>query len=326
MSRSDDWDWYKPAPKKPPPKHGIRLKRSGVTWWGQRWIEALERMSHGYSNRLARGRSYARAGRTHDLIVQAGRASAKVTGSRTTPYRVTIALARLGNATWDRAIAAMAAKAQFSATLLAGEMPQDIDEAFKEAGASLFPAKQAELVTECSCPDWANPCKHVAATHYVLGEAFDRDPFLLFELRGRSKAQVLDALRSARALAPEQGPARKRAPRRALPSTDVPTIVLGKLEASDYDCARGPLPALRLSFEAAPIAGAMLRQLGKPLGWNRDITPGELLGPLIRRAADKARNLAMAELEPAPERGRISPKVPDSEDTRHPAIPKAGRR
>jgi uncharacterized Zn finger protein len=92
----------------------------------------------------------------------------------------------------------MAAQAKFSAALLAGEMPQEIDAVFHAAGASLFPKQRAELKANCSCPDDGDPCKHVAATHYVLGEALDRDPFLLFELRGRSKSQVLDALRAAR--------------------------------------------------------------------------------------------------------------------------------
>jgi uncharacterized Zn finger protein len=77
-------------------------------------------------------------------------------------------------------------------------MPQAIDEVFVAAGVSLFPKQRADLETSCSCPDWGDPCKHVAATHYVLGEALDRDPFLLFELRGRTKDQVLDALRAAR--------------------------------------------------------------------------------------------------------------------------------
>src|SRR6059036_1628093 len=93
----------------------------------------------------------------------------------------------------------MANQAVFAAELLAGEMPKEIDQAFRASGRSLFPAKVKDLQTACSCPDWANPCKHVAATHFVLGEAFDRDPFLLFELRGRSKDQVLSALRRARA-------------------------------------------------------------------------------------------------------------------------------
>jgi uncharacterized Zn finger protein len=307
VSRWDEWGWYKTAPKQPPPTRGIKLKKSGATWWGQRWIEALERMSRDYSNRLARGRSYARAGRTHDLVVKAGRISAKVTGSRPKPYTVTIALARLGDAEWKRVIAAMAGKAQFSAELLAGTMPRDIDSAFNDAGISLFPAKEADLVTECTCPDWANPCKHVAATHYVLGEAFDRDPFLLFELRGRSKAQVLAALRAARAATGTEEQPRKRANRGAASVREVATVLLPKMDASDYERARGPLPVLRLSFEAAPVAGGVLQQLGAPRGWSAAGAPAALLGPAIRRAADKARSLAMAEPEDEPDRERGAP-------------------
>jgi uncharacterized Zn finger protein len=78
-------------------------------------------------------------------------------------------------------------------------MPQDIEEAFKEVGASLFPEKRGDLETDCSCPDWANPCKHVAAAHYILGERFDEDPFLIFRLRGRTQDEVMSALRERRA-------------------------------------------------------------------------------------------------------------------------------
>ena len=95
-------------------------------------------------------------------------------------------------------IAALAEQALFTAQLLAGEMPQDIEQAFSAAGVSLFPAKRGDLVTKCSCPDYANPCKHVAATHYILGERFDEDPFLLFRLRGRTQEQILEELRQRR--------------------------------------------------------------------------------------------------------------------------------
>jgi len=310
MSDWYPWGWYRPAPKKPPPKRGIRMKKSGSTWWGQRWVEALERMSAGYSNRLARGRTYARAGRTHDLIVKAGVVTARVTGSRPTPYKVRITLKTLSAAVWDRATVAMAGQARFSAELLAGQMPQEIDAAFKEAGASVFPVKEADLATDCDCPDWANPCKHVAATHYVLGEALDRDPFLLFELRGRTKEQVLAALRSARADAggteppsrSRRGKRPKAAPGDEVPTAagdEVPTVSLGRLNATDYNQPREPLPMLHFSFEAPPVPGGALRQLGAPAGWSSDASPVAMLGPLIRAAADKARSLAMA--EPVPE-------------------------
>jgi uncharacterized Zn finger protein len=198
MSGWNRFDSYERAPKKPPPERGIRMKKAGTTWWGQRWIAALESVMRGDSSRLARGRTYARAGRTHDLVVKAGKVAAKVTGSRARPYQITIKLTALSAPAWKKAIDGLAQKAQFSAELLAGQMPQAIDEVFVEAGASLFPERRADLETSCSRPDWGDPCKHVAATHYVLGEALDRDPFLLFELRGRTKEQVLDALRAAR--------------------------------------------------------------------------------------------------------------------------------
>src|SRR3954451_12994897 len=106
----NSWDrgWPRAAPKKPPPAHGIRIKKAGTTWWGQRWIEALESVLRGDSGRLARGRTYARAGRTHDLVVKGGKVTTKVTGSRATPYAITIELAELGAPAWEKAIDGMA--------------------------------------------------------------------------------------------------------------------------------------------------------------------------------------------------------------------------
>jgi uncharacterized Zn finger protein len=286
-----DWDypdWYARGPKQPPPQHGIKIKKTGTTWWGQRWVEALDRMSAEYANRLGRGRTYARAGRTHDLVVKAGLVTAKVTGSRPTPYDVTIKLKAFSAAQWEKAIVAMGAKAQFSSELLTGEMPKNIDDVFRDAGVSLFPKKESDLVTECSCPDWANPCKHVAAAHYVLGEAFDRDPFLLFELRGRSKREVLDALRSART----GGAIGDDAPES---DTNASKVTLEGVDSTNYDKPREPLPVLHLSFDEPAVHGAVLQQLGTPAVWTADASPADLLTPLLRATAAKARRIALAE-------------------------------
>lgn len=297
MSRWDSFGWYTPAPKKPPPARGIRMKKAGTTWWGLRWIDALENVLSGDSGRLARGRTYARAGRTHDLVIQGGRVAAQVTGSRATPYKITIELTQLGEAAWKKAIDGMARKAQFSAELLAGRMPQEIDEVFRAAGVSLFPKRRAELKTSCSCPDWGDPCKHVAATHYVLGEALDRDPFLLFELRGKTKGQVLDALRAARGstgkAAGKKG-GKEKAVREAQRHV-VPAVKLGKLKAADYDKPREALPSLRFMFEEPVTHGAVLRQLGVPAGWEGEASPADVLAPLVRAAAETARRIALGE-------------------------------
>lgn len=89
---------------------------------------------------------------------------------------------------------ALGRQALFAAKLLAGKMPQDIEELFKEVGLSLFPTKLGDLKTDCSCPDWSNPCKHIVAVYYFLGEEFDRDPFLIFALRGLSRDALLSRL------------------------------------------------------------------------------------------------------------------------------------
>ena len=85
-------------------------------------------------------------------------------------------------------------QALFAAKLLAGEMPQDIEQVVHGGGLSLFPAKLGDLKTECSCPDWSNPCKHIAAVYYLLGEEFDRDPFLIFTLRGLGRDALMARL------------------------------------------------------------------------------------------------------------------------------------
>ena len=166
-------------------------------WWAERWIKALERLVD--SGRLSRGRAYARKGQVLEIKETKEGIAAKVQGSMPRPYKITISLKHLSGGEWAKVIDALAERAIFTAQLLAGEMPQEIEEAFAAAGVSLFPDKQQELMTDCSCPDYANPCKHVAATHYILGEQFDEDPFLLFRLRGRSQEQIMTALRARRA-------------------------------------------------------------------------------------------------------------------------------
>jgi uncharacterized Zn finger protein len=196
----DDFYYYKPT--RPIEVEGGVKARSqrgafAKNWWATRWIEAMERLMD--SGRLGRGRSYARKGQVLSIEETKGGVAARVQGSRRTPYKITLRVKPLSDAQWDKVLDALAGQALFAAQLLAGEMPQDIEQAFAAASVSLFPDKPGDLVTDCSCPDWANPCKHVAATHFILGERFDEDPFLLFRLRGRSQEQILQGLRQRRA-------------------------------------------------------------------------------------------------------------------------------
>ena len=134
------WGWYKPSRARRV-EGGIKARSGrgqfGETWWASKWVGLLG--SFGWSNRLQRGRSYARGGQVLNIAVKSGSVNAKVQGSRPKPYDIRITLAPLSDAQWNKAIAAMGAQALFAAKLLAGEMPQDIEEAFKSAGASLLP-------------------------------------------------------------------------------------------------------------------------------------------------------------------------------------------
>src|SRR6266481_1005752 len=194
------WDYYEPSrPIKV--EGGIKTKSErgdiGSTWWSKRWISVLESFNMGA--RLTRGRSYARQGQVLSIDVQPGQVKAKVQGSRPRPYNVEIHLKPLSDQDWDKVTDAMADQAIFAAKLLAGEMPTNIEEAFSAVQLSLFPTAARELETDCSCPDWANPCKHIAAVYYLLAERFDEDPFLIFKLRGRTKEQIIEVLREKRA-------------------------------------------------------------------------------------------------------------------------------
>jgi uncharacterized Zn finger protein len=190
--------WERHGPRLP--SHGIKAHTRrgafGKTWWASRWIAALEQLVG--PARLARGRTYARTGQVVSLEVDHEGVKAVVQGSRPEPYHVSIEFKRLSDADWERVVEAMSAEALFAARLLSSEMPEHIEEAFTSVNCSLFPADEGDMRTDCTCPDWANPCKHIAAVHYLLGERFDQDPFLMFQLRGRSQAEIVAALRALR--------------------------------------------------------------------------------------------------------------------------------
>ena len=219
---SGSWqDWPPARPIRVDGGIKARSKRGaiGEQWWSRRFIGVLE--SYGMSGRLARGRSYARAGQVLDFELSQGKVTARVQGSRVRPYQVRIGVLPLTTAQWRRVMQQLASQALFRAKLLAGEMPHEIEEVFSECGTPLFPRSAADLDMHCSCPDWGVPCKHLAAVCYVLAEEFDRDPFAMLAWRGKGRDELLTALRQIQGAA--NGPAgsgqagRSCCPRRARP-------------------------------------------------------------------------------------------------------------
>lgn len=175
-----------------------RSKRGAIaqTWWSERFIAVLEAI--GMGDRLERGRSYARKGQVISLDVAAGSVTAQVQGSRARPYRVRIGVTAFGKAEWATLERELAGNAWYLATLLAGEMPGDIEDVFTGLGLSLFPVSAGDLSLDCTCPDWEVPCKHLAATFYLLAESFDDDPFQILAWRGRQRDDLLANLYAAR--------------------------------------------------------------------------------------------------------------------------------
>ena len=161
-------------------------------WWVEQWMELIN--GYRFKKRLERAWDYARSGNVLSIRFEGRRVHARVQGSGEDPYKVKLWLDVLSDDDWGYVLEALGQKARWSAQLLAGVMPQDIERAFAASGRRLFPFKLQEVRSECTCPDKINPCKHVSAVYYLMGERFSEDPFVLFQLRGRTRAQLLSDL------------------------------------------------------------------------------------------------------------------------------------
>lgn len=170
----------------------------GSTWWGRAWVDALEHRARIDPNRLPRGRTYARRDRVLRLEVGAGELRAKVVGSRPGLYDVRVRVRTYDEAEWARVLDAVAARAGHAAALLDGELDPEVVDDARAVGVELLPGP-GDLQPRCSCPDWADPCKHSAAVCYLVADVLDADPFALFELRGRTRDELLAGLRRRRA-------------------------------------------------------------------------------------------------------------------------------
>ena len=165
-------------------------------WWVEQWMELIN--SYRFKKRLERAWTYAREGNVTSIRFEGRRVHARVQGTGEDPYKVKLWLDVLNDEDWRYVLEALTQKARWSAQLLAGIMPADIERAFAASGRRLFPFKLQEVRSECNCPDKANPCKHISAIYFLMGDRFSEDPFVLFQLRGRSRAKLLEDLAEQR--------------------------------------------------------------------------------------------------------------------------------
>lgn len=260
-----NYGWY--VPQKPKAvKGGIKAQSKGFgkSWWAKRWIAVLESFNIGA--RLGRGRSYARSGQVTDISIESGLITAKVQGSRPSPYQVTIMVKPMSDEEWKEVTKIMADKAIYSAKLLAGEMPQDIEEVFKFAKVTLFPERYHDLKTECSCPDFSNPCKHIAAVYYIIGDEFDRDPFLMFRLRGMHREKLMDSIRRHRGGESMVTVELEEDDSLSHPLVKTDDVSLDK-SLETFWCAGNLPPDILGDVSEPPVPAALLKSLGTPPLW-----------------------------------------------------------
>jgi uncharacterized Zn finger protein len=258
-------------------------------------MEALERFTD--PARLGRGRSYANNGKVLDWAIEPGRVRATVRGSvnpyfgvyKEPRYTITITIPPIDAARWGTIIQAIGGRADHVTRLLLGEMPDDIEGPFEACGVHLLPHRQTPFATKCSCPDWANPCKHVAGVYYVLAGALDRDPFLMFALRGLAREALLAKLAETplgAALAAEL------AEEPAAPRAEVslyPALVLEPLGAEPVPVAGWWEPSIYLPPEPAPVAApgvaalTIKREGDYPAFWPREGSFVEVMEDLYGR-------------------------------------------
>jgi uncharacterized Zn finger protein len=274
-----------PPPPPPEPVTAPPANGSGREWWAQRWIDVLE--SFGWRRRLERARNYLREGRVLSFNFEGAAVSAKVQGTAPDPYDVSLSIDPFTDEQWQYVIDEMSQRAIFAAKLLAGEMPQNIEEAFTASGLSLFPFSKFDIHSHCSCPDPVNPCKHIGAVYYQLGEHFSRDPFILFQLRGKTKQDIITNLRQRRSASaePNQRPTPELA---SAPKTHPPV-----LDASFWQY-QAQLDASLVVIAPPPSQETVLDVLG-PLNLDELATPAsqQLVGEYLQQVYSRVSQSAL---------------------------------
>jgi hypothetical protein len=211
-----------------------------------------------------------------ELTVTPGEVEAVVQGSRVTPYQVTVRIRAFSTSEWNAVLDVVSAQIGRVAALLDGELPPEVVDDVHAAGLDLLPGA-GEVHTNCSCPDFAVPCKHSAAVCYLVADALDDDPFALLLLRGRRKDELLSALRSRRSAPTLDVPVRTPAP----PGVPAIAAFARYLESADAsEPVPVPVPPRPLASPGAPTA---VRVLDPPRSSGVDVRD------LVALATDAAR-------------------------------------
>lgn len=270
------------------------------TWWGDTFLSTIEQFTD--SGRLSRGRSYANGRKVQSFEIKDECVTAEVKGSinpyygvYTEPlYTTTIEFQPISRAKWSAVIALMASKVSVLSKLLVGEIPDNIEESFEALGLHLLPQK-SDLTTSCNCPDWNNPCKHIAGVYYLLAAELDQDPLKLFALRGLAREDLLAELSKtplgialskeliAEPTAPEPVTSLHTEPQ-LIEATDV--------SLSDFWQGKKRLPSTVETAQATNVPAILIKKQGDyPPFWHRNNSFIEVMEEFYRRVRTKNNNV-----------------------------------
>ncbi len=256
------------------------MSKYAKTWWGQRFIEALENFTD--SGRLARGRSYSSDNRIKQWLLKDGKVEAKLRGNvnpyfgvyKEPTYRVSVQMTRLSETQWHKIIQQLAQRASFISRLLLNEIPENIETVFRDVGVHLLPNSYKDFKVSCDCPDYAVPCKHIAGVCYRLAGQFDRDPFLLFEMRGLAPEKLLQDL----ALSPlgkvlsdaKSGAAAELGPVESFYTRPRLTEIPDETSLKSFWQGRQPLPKSIEPSQPAAVPAMLIKKCGDfPAFWQK---------------------------------------------------------
>ena len=268
------------------------------TWWGQKFIEAIEKLTD--SGRLSRGRSYARGNKVKSFDIKDGIVTAQVRGSvnpyfgvyKEPLYITTIEFQPISAAKWSAAIAHIASKASLISRLMLNEIPDNIEDSFQQLNLNLLPGSRKDFDSSCSCPDWSNPCKHIAGVYYLVAAELDRDPFLLFELRGLSRDDLQKELAKSplgQALSAELQ--LEKHPPKSITSYYTPPQTVaadGGNDLRDFWHGSKRLPQTMAPLPQIPVSGIPVKKQGDfPAFWDRDNSFIEVMETLYEQVKAK---------------------------------------
>lgn len=275
------------------------MSKFSRTWWGQEFIQALEHISD--DGRLSRGRAYVNNGKITFFEIKDGIVGATVRGSinayfgvyKEPCYITTIEFQPISAAKWAAAIALIASRASLISRLLLNEIPSNIEDSFTTLGLNLLPHGEEDFNAQCSCPDYGNPCKHIAGVYYRVAAELDRDPFLLFELRGLSREDLLKELAKSplgQALSAElqlsQGSLKPAESYYTRPTT-VAVEPVERLQ--DFWQGTKRLPQTMEPLEKPLVAGIPVKKQGDfPAFWQRNNSFLEVMEELYEQVRNKS--------------------------------------